>query len=143
MAKRLVEANAIRGASIVGMPGGWGVLVKYGMTECHLSAQRSKKVRMWRSLDSCVAYLKNELGIARIDGLDASNFSVQGLQERKRDDSAARMKGAHEAAAYDTWFRAQVQEAIDDPRSSIPHEEVMAEWKEERAKILRDARKTP
>jgi hypothetical protein len=31
-----------------------------------------------------------------------------------------------EAAAYDRWFRAQVQEAIDDPRPSIPHDQVMA-----------------
>ncbi len=37
------------------------------------------------------------------------------------------MKRAHEAAAYDTWFRAQVQEAIDDPRPSIPHAQVMAD----------------
>jgi len=28
---------------------------------------------------------------------------------------------------YDTWFRAKVQEALDDPRPSIPHNEVMAD----------------
>lgn len=28
---------------------------------------------------------------------------------------------------YDQWFRAKVQEALDDPRPSIPHEQVMAE----------------
>ena len=28
--------------------------------------------------------------------------------------------------AYDIWFRAKVQEALDDPRPSIPHEEAMA-----------------
>lgn len=30
-------------------------------------------------------------------------------------------------AAYDRWFHATVQEAIDDPRPSIPHDQVMAE----------------
>jgi DNA-damage-inducible protein J len=28
--------------------------------------------------------------------------------------------------SYDTWFRAKVQEALDDPRPSIPHDVVMA-----------------
>jgi DNA-damage-inducible protein J len=27
--------------------------------------------------------------------------------------------------AYDAWFRAKVQEALDDPRPSLPHAEVM------------------
>jgi len=31
-----------------------------------------------------------------------------------------------EDAAYTQWLRAKVQEAIDDPRPGIPHEEVMA-----------------
>jgi len=31
-----------------------------------------------------------------------------------------------EADAYDVWFRAKVQAALDDPRPSIPHDEAMA-----------------
>ena len=31
-----------------------------------------------------------------------------------------------QAASYDRWFRAKVQEALDDPRPGIPHDEVMA-----------------
>jgi hypothetical protein len=34
-----------------------------------------------------------------------------------------------EAEAYDAWFRAKVQKALDDPRPSIPHDEAMAEIK--------------
>lgn len=30
------------------------------------------------------------------------------------------MKAAHEDAAYNKWFRAQVQASLDDPRPSIP-----------------------
>ncbi len=29
-------------------------------------------------------------------------------------------------AAYDTWFKAQVQAALDDPRPRLPHEQVKA-----------------
>jgi DNA-damage-inducible protein J len=31
-----------------------------------------------------------------------------------------------DAEEYDAWVRAKVQEALDDPRPSIPHEEAMA-----------------
>lgn len=34
------------------------------------------------------------------------------------------MKRTHAAAAYDTWFRAQVQASIDDPRPSVDDETV-------------------
>ena len=30
-----------------------------------------------------------------------------------------------DADSYDTWFRAKVQEALDDPRPPIPQEDVM------------------
>lgn len=33
---------------------------------------------------------------------------------------------AEEEAAYDVWYRKQVQEALDDPRPCIPHDEAMA-----------------
>jgi DNA-damage-inducible protein J len=31
--------------------------------------------------------------------------------------------------AYDTWFRAKVQQALDDPRPPVPHADVMADVK--------------
>jgi len=49
------------------------------------------------------------------------------------------MKRAHETATYDQWFRAQVQEAIDDPRPSIPREQGMAEFAERRTALLKRA----
>ena len=32
-----------------------------------------------------------------------------------------------EPEAYDAWFRAKVQEALDDPGPGVPHDEAMAE----------------
>ena len=32
-----------------------------------------------------------------------------------------------QAAAYDEWLRDKVTASLDDPRPSIPHDEVMAE----------------
>lgn len=32
-----------------------------------------------------------------------------------------------EAEAYDAWLRAEIEASLADPRSSIPHDQVMAE----------------
>lgn len=34
-----------------------------------------------------------------------------------------------EAEAYDVWFRAKVQEALDEPGPGVPHDVVMAEMR--------------
>ena len=39
-------------------------------------------------------------------------------------------------AAYDAWFRAKVQEALDDPRPMIPMEEVDRRAAARRAKLV-------
>jgi hypothetical protein len=133
---RLVETGAVRAAHVVGQPGGWGIIVKYGMVERPLAAQRSRQVRLFRRFDTLVTYLKG-VGIAKFD-VDAVNYDPTVLSERGRSKAVSageRMKQAHEAAAYDKWFRAKVQEALDDPRPSIPHAEVMAQFEQHRQEL--------
>lgn len=131
---RLAEAGAVRSAHIIGQTGGWGVLVKYGMTERALAAQRSQQVRVFRKFETLVTYLKG-VGIARFE-VDAVNYDAASLKlTRTRPDSAETMKKAHEAAAYDKWFRSKVQEALDDPRPSISNEEVKAIFAKQRAEL--------
>lgn len=123
---RLAEAGAVRSAHIVGQNGGWGVLVKCGMTERALAAQRSHQVRVFRKFETLVNYLKG-VGIAHFD-VDAVNYDAASLKNtRNRPDRAEAMKSAHKAAAYDKWLKAEVQEAIDDTSPTIPHNEVMKE----------------
>lgn len=43
--------------------------------------------------------------------------------------SEPEFSAAEEAAAYDRWFREQVKIALDDPRPTIPHDEVMADMR--------------
>lgn len=135
--ERLVEAGAVRGANIVGQPGGWGVVIQYGMTERMLAAKRGA-VRIFRKFETLVGYLKS-IGIARYQ-VDATQFDAAALKTgRKRTDAAERMKNAHEAAAYKGWLTQQVQEAIDDPRPSVPHEQVAVDWATERAALVKRA----
>lgn len=135
----LVAAGAVRDADIIGQPGGWGVVVKYGMTERTLAARRGA-VRIFKRFETLVGYLKG-IGIAEYR-VNAVNYDpVAPIAHAPRPDSAERLKNAHGAAAYDKWFRAQVQEALDDPRPCIPHEQVEAEWAKERAQLLKRAGK--
>lgn len=134
-ARRMAEAGTIRGVSIIGQPGGWSVMLKVGMHEKPLGSQKQDKPRTWRSLDTLTEYLRKDLSIVRIDGVDGTHHSSADATRTERPDSAARMKRAHEAAAYDAWFRQQVQASIDDPRPSIPGEEVEAHFAKKRAAL--------
>ena len=135
IAKRLVKGHMIRGASIIGASGGWSVVLKIGTEEMPLVTQRTDRPRLWSSLDSCVSYLKGELHIARFDLLDATHYSKVAIVGKMRNDTAERMRRAHEAAAYDKSFRESVQASIDDPRPSIPHEVVKARMAKLRADL--------
>lgn len=141
MAKRLVEAAAIRGASIIGQPGGWSVMLKLGLQEKPLGAQRSDKPRTWRSLDRCVDYLRKELHIVRFELLDATHYSDAALEGKSRADASDRLRIAHEAAAHDKWFREQVEQAIkeaNDPAAKwISHNEAHKSWAAKRAELLK------
>ncbi|AKH63520.1 hypothetical protein GPY51_07960 [Photorhabdus laumondii subsp. laumondii] len=123
----LVEAGAVKGAHIVGQPGGWAVMVRYGMHERPLAAQRSRNVRLFRKFETLVSYLK-KIGIARFD-VDSSNYApAPPNTSTRRPDRAEALKRTHEAAAYDAWFREQVQQAIDEPGPGIPHTDVKAKF---------------
>jgi hypothetical protein len=118
---KLAETGVLRSAHAVGRNGGWGIVVKNGTTEYALAAQPSHQVRIFRTLESLVDYLKC-VGIARFD---ADNYDRHCTTATKRPDRAAAMNNAQAAAAYSKWLKAEVQEAIDDTSPTVPHEEAM------------------
>ena len=69
---QLVAAGAVRVVIAVGQPGGWTLLVRYGLAERALAAQRSKQLRVFRKLDTLVLYLQ-QIGVSRFE-VDASGF---------------------------------------------------------------------
>ena len=71
---QLVAAGAVRVVVAVGQPGGWSLLVRYGLAERALAAQRSKQLRVFRKLDTLQAYLQ-EIGVVRFE-IDAAGFVV-------------------------------------------------------------------
>jgi hypothetical protein len=107
-----------------------------------LVATRTKQPRRFTDLRKAMLLLR-AMGIASVQ-VDATHWKPdEGVAGTPRPDRSEAMKRAHEAAAHDRWFRAQVEEALrdaNDPATvSFPHEQVMAEMK---AVIDRAAPKT-
>ncbi|MGL5073730.1 MAG: hypothetical protein ACRC61_21020 [Aeromonas salmonicida] len=69
---QLVAAGAVRVVVAVGQPSGWTILVRYGLAERALAAQRSRQIRVFRKLDTLQSYLQ-EVGVNRFE-VDASGF---------------------------------------------------------------------
>ena len=63
--------------------------------------------------------------------------AVRILLTRTAREGAIPIELMVDEAAYDSWVRAKVQEALDDPRPDIPHEDVEAEFAARRAATLR------
>ena len=125
----LVEAHAVRGARVVAQTGGWGVVIKYGMTSRPLRATRSGDARVFKKLETLVGYLK-DIGIHHFE-VDAAGYDRSSVTTYKRPDASAAMKKAHAAAAHDKWFREHVEQAIveaDKPDAKwVSNDEVKAE----------------
>ena len=119
----LVESGTVRGADVIGHPGGWGVVVKYGMSERTLAARRGA-VRTFRKFETLVSYLK-DIGISQYQ-VNATNFDPQTLKTgRSRPDASERMRSAFEAKAHSDWLREKVAKSLDDARPNVSHGQVM------------------
>ena len=122
--EHMVEAGVIHGADVIGQPGGWGVVVRYGVTERALAARRGA-VRTFRKFETLVGYLKG-LGISRYH-VNADNFDAEALKAtRVRPDSAERMRSAFEASKHTQWVQQKVAESLADTRPNVSHEQAMA-----------------
>jgi len=135
--RSMVEAQAILGATILGQPGGWAVLVRFGAAERAVAAQRAHTPRLWRNLNSAAAYVRDDLGVARFD-VDTQNHQPD-VAIRRRPDQAEALRRAHAAVVHDTWFRNEVAQAIADADAPdavwTSHEEVEEDMRLQRLEI--------
>jgi hypothetical protein len=135
----LSEAGAVRGACVVGQPGGWGVVIQYGTTERTLAAKRGA-ARIFKKFETLASYLKT-VGIEEFK-TDTRRFDPATTLKPtpQRTDAAERMKEAHAAVAYRNWLEGKVSAAraaiADGSNAPIPD----AEWAAERAEWEREAR---
>ena len=122
-----VSAGGVVGVTLKGRGGGFFLeITTRSGHDAILSKARSTEPRRFGNPTSALVVLR-DLGIA-VAQLDATDWSPdQKDMSQSRQDRAQAMREAHEAAAYTRWVAAELQASIDDPRLSIPHEQVMAE----------------
>jgi DNA-damage-inducible protein J len=63
--------------------------------------------------------------------------AVRILLTRTAAEGALPFSLAHNTAEHDAWFKAKVQEALDDARPAIPHKKIEAHFAKRRAAALR------
>jgi DNA-damage-inducible protein J len=66
--------------------------------------------------------------------------AVRILLTRTANEGALPFELLHSTEAHDRWFRAKVQQALDDPRPAVPHKQVEAHFAKRRAAAARRAR---
>jgi hypothetical protein len=121
------SAGGVVGVTLRGDGGGFflQIATRSGQ-DAVLSKARGVQPRRFGNPTSALIVLR-ALGIA-VAQLDVTQWNPdQKDRSQSRENRAQAMREAHKAAAYAKWMAAEIQKSIDDPRPSIPHDEVMAE----------------
>lgn len=120
------NAGGVSGVTLKGQGGAFLVqIATRSGSGAVLSKARSTEPRRFGNPLVALKVLR-DIGIT-VGRFDASEYDPADKESdtgnRGRADA---MREAHEAAAYNNWLAAEIQASIDDPRPSIPHDEVMA-----------------
>ncbi len=119
------NAGGVSGVTLKGQCGVFFVqIVTRSGIDAVLSKARSTEPRRFGNPLSALNVLR-DIGIT-VGQFDASEYDPADKEpdagNRGRADA---MREAHEAAAYNQWLAAEIQESIGDLRPSVPHDEVM------------------
>lgn len=95
-----------------------------------MAASALVQVRIDPALKERAAAVLDNMGLTVSD-------AVRILLTRVANEGALPFDFAVDPQTYDEWFRAKVQEALDDPRPAIPHAQVQQEMAEKKAALRR------
>ena len=95
-----------------------------------MAANALVQTRIDRAVKERAAAVLNGLGITVSD-------AVRILLTRTANEGALPFSLAHDAAEQDAWYRARVQEALEDMRPGVPHDEIQEYLARQRAAIRR------
>ncbi len=120
------HAGGVSGVTLKGQGGAFLVhIATRSGTGAVLSKARNSEPRRFGNPVAALSLLR-DLGIT-VGQFDASEWNPAEKVINSRNDTRAQvLREAHEAGAYAKWLAAEIQESLDDPRPSIPHDEVMA-----------------
>lgn len=81
------------------------------------------------------------LNVLRDIGITVGRFDASEWDPAKKEEGAGNrgraeaMRKAHRAAAYSEWLAAELQDAVDDARPNLSHDDVMAEMEADLAAL--------
>lgn len=121
------NAGGVTGVTLKGQAGGFFVeIATRSGQDAVLSKARGTEPRHFGNPSSALVLLR-DVGIATAQ-IDTTNWDPeQKNMSYSRQTRADAMREAHKAAAYNLWLASEIQASIDDPRPSIPHDDVMAD----------------
>jgi hypothetical protein len=138
--KDLVDANAIRHATVVADNDVFKIRVKYGMGERILSVRTREgkiKERVFTSLDAVARFMREKIHLSQYD-VDATNFQPT-KRRAKRPDTSVRLKEAHAALSHSEWWLQKVQASQAGLADGSNKQIAPDEWEQIRAKKIRTA----
>ena len=120
------SAGGVAGVTLKGQDGGFLVqIATMSGVFAVLTKARSDEPRRF---GNPLAALKTLIGLGITHGaFDASEW-CPGENRSGNPGRVEAMRQAHQAAAYVKWLAAEIEEAVDDPRPNLSHEDVMSEW---------------
>jgi len=122
-----VSAGGVTGVTLKGQGGGFFVeIATRSGQNVFLAKARSTESRRFGNPASAMIVLR-DVGIV-VAQFDVTNWNpAQKDMTRSRQSRADALREAHEAAAYNQWLADEIQASLNDPRPSIPHDEIMTE----------------
>lgn len=133
--KDLVDANAIRHATVVADHDVFKITVKYGMVERVVSVRTREgkiKERVFASLDAVARFMREKVHLAQYE-VNAANFQPM-VKRVKRPDTAMRLKEAHAALSRSEWLQQKVQASRTGLADGSNKRIAPDEWAKVRAK---------
>ena len=137
-ARALVDASAVRQASVVGEAGAWTVQLQTH-NQTRVLATKANAPRRFGSFESALKVLR-EMGMP-LDALhvDAAQWDAKGGTAKRRPDRSEAMKVKEMDARYAASLRTQTDHALADPRpalSSVQAKQQMETLKAQQRAVL-------
>lgn len=132
VARELVDAGAVQGAEVIGLPGGWTVQLK--TSNCvRTLATRQAEPRMFSTFESAVKVIREQLGLHGRLIVDPERWAPIGLHTRRRPDRSAAMKLKDTDARYAAFLRERTQQALANDGQRLSAEDARTEMATRRA----------